>query len=90
MTSTQLELSLPAPPVGGMEPFRPVIADSAVPTAVNTGEVSAADFVSGATGTALSTVGRRRFVAAFERRLSHETTHPLFGYRLSMRRLLVL
>ncbi len=28
MTSTQLELSLPAPPVGGMEPFRPVIADS--------------------------------------------------------------
>ena len=73
-----------------MEPFRPVIADSVVLTAVNTGEVSAADFVSGATGTALSTVGRRRFVAAFERRLSHETTHPLFGYRLSMRRLLVL
>ncbi len=73
-----------------MEPFRPVIADSAVLTAVNTGEVSAADFVSGATGTALSAAGRRRFVAAFERRLSQETTHPLFGYRLSMRRLLVL
>ena len=35
-----------------MEPFRPVIADSVVLTAVNTGEVSAADFVSGATGTA--------------------------------------
>ena len=73
-----------------MEPFRPVIADSVVLTAVNTGEVSAADFVSGATGTALSAAGRRRFVAAFERRLSQETTHPLFGYRLSMRRLLVL
>ena len=73
-----------------MEPFRPVIADSVVLTAVNTGEVSAADFVSGATGTALSAAGRRRFVGAFERRLSQETTHPLFGYRLSMRRLLVL
>ena len=73
-----------------MEPFRPVVADSVVLTAVNTGEVSAADFVSGATGTALSPAGRRRFVGAFERRLSHETTHPLFGYRLSMRRLLVL
>ena len=73
-----------------MEPFRPVIADSVVLTAVNTGEVSAADFVTGATGTALSASGRRRFVGAFERRLSQETTHPLFGYRLSMRRLLVL
>ena len=73
-----------------MEPFRPVIADSVVLTAVNTGEVSAADFVTGATGTALSAAGRRRFVGAFERRLSQETTHPLFGYRLSMRRLLVL
>ena len=73
-----------------MEPLRPVIADSVVLTAVNTGEVSAVDFVSGATGTALSAAGRRRFVAAFERRLSQETTHPLFGYRLSMRRLLVL
>ncbi len=73
-----------------MEPFRPVVADSVVLTAVNTGEVSAADFVTGATGTALSPTGRRRFVGAFERRLSQETTHPLFGYRLSMRRLLVL
>lgn len=73
-----------------MEPFRPIIADSVVLTAVNTGEVSAADFVSGTTGTALSAAGRRRFIAAFERRLSQETTHPQFGYRLSMRRLLVL
>ena len=73
-----------------MEPFRPIIADSVVLTAVNTGEVSVVDFVSGTTGTALSAAGRRRFIAAFERRLSQETTHPQFGYRLSMRRLLVL
>jgi len=73
-----------------MEPFRPIIADSVVLSAVNTGEVSVGDFVSAATGTALTTAGRRRFVGAFERRLSQEVTHPLFGYRLSMRRLLLL
>ena len=73
-----------------MEPFRPVIADSVVLSAVNTGEISRADFVTGATGTALTSSGRRRFVGAFERRLSQETTHPLFGYRLSMRRLLMV
>ncbi|MCY4239232.1 MAG: CRISPR-associated endonuclease Cas1 [Rhodospirillaceae bacterium] len=73
-----------------MEPFRPIIADSVVLSAVNTGEVSASDFVTAPTGTSLTPAGRRRFVGAFERRLSQETTHPLFGYRLSMRRLLLL
>lgn len=73
-----------------MEPFRPIIADSVVLSAVNTGEISAGDFVSAPTGTSLTPAGRRRFVAAFERRLSQETTHPLFGYRLSMRRLVLL
>ena len=73
-----------------MEPFRPLVADSVVLTVVNTGEVAPGDFVTGATGTALSNAGRRRFVSAFERRLSQETTHPLFGYRLSMRRLLTM
>jgi len=31
---------------------------------------------------------RRAFIAAYERRLDQEVTHPLFGYRVSMRRLL--
>ena len=73
-----------------MEPFRPLIADSVVLSAVNTGEISAGDFVTAPTGTSLTVSGRRRFVGAFERRLSQETTHPLFGYRLSMRRLILL
>ena len=80
----------PALALDAMEPFRPIIADSVVLTAVNTGEVSAGDFVTGVAGTALATAGRRRFIGAFERRFSQETTHPLFGYRLSMRRLLML
>lgn len=73
-----------------MEPFRPIVADSVVLSAINTGEVGAGDFVVAATGTALTQAGRRRFVEAFERRLSQETTHPVFGYQLSMRRMLVM
>ncbi|MFO1126820.1 MAG: CRISPR-associated endonuclease Cas1 [Rhodospirillales bacterium] len=71
-----------------MEPFRPLIADSAVIQAVNNGEVQANDFVSTGPAVALKPDGRKRFIAAFERRLSHEITHPLFGYRVSYRRLI--
>ena len=73
-----------------MEPFRPIIADSVVLSAVNTGEVAANDFVVSPIGTSLSAAGRRRFVEAFERRLSQETTHPVFGYQVSMRRMLIV
>ena len=73
-----------------MEPFRPILSDSVVLLAINSGEISMDDFVVGTTGTALTTPGRRRFISAFERRLSLETTHPIFGYRLSMRRLLIM
>jgi CRISPR-associated endonuclease Cas1 len=73
-----------------MEPFRAVIADSVLLSAVNTGEIGPSDFVVAVTGTALTQAGRRRFVEAFERRLSQETTHPVFGYQVSMRRMLVI
>jgi CRISPR-associated protein Cas1 len=36
----------------------------------------------------LSSNARRAFIASYERRLDQEVTHPLFGYRVSMRRLL--
>jgi CRISPR-associated protein Cas1 len=71
-----------------MEPFRPLIADSAVIQAINNGEVQAADFIRAGNAVALKPDGRKRFIAAFERRLSHEITHPVFGYRLTYRRLL--
>jgi CRISPR-associated endonuclease Cas1 len=73
-----------------MEPFRAIIADSVVLSAVNTGEAGPDDFVMAVTGTALTQAGRRRFVEAFERRLSQETTHPVFGYQVSMRRMLLV
>ena len=48
------------------------------------------DFVSVAGSVNLHPDGRKRFIAGFERRLDQEVTHPLFGYRLSYRRLLEL
>jgi len=71
-----------------MEPFRPLIADSAVLTAINNGEVKPGDFVYAGRACALGPSGRKKVIAAFERRLGQEITHPLFGYRLSYRRLL--
>ncbi len=73
-----------------MEPFRPLIADSCVIQAVNNGEVRPSDFVMAAGSAALTPDGRKRFIGTFERRLAHEVTHPLFGYKVSYRRLLEL
>lgn len=80
----------PALALDMMEPFRPIIADSSVIQAINNGEVRPTDFISAAGSVALSQDGRKRFIAAFERRLSHEITHPLFGYKVSYRRLFEL
>jgi CRISPR-associated protein Cas1 len=80
----------PALALDMMEPFRPLLADSTVIQVINNGEIHPSDFVSAAGSVNLTADGRKRFIAAFERRLSQEVTHPLFGYRLSYRRLLEL
>ena len=71
-----------------MEPFRPIIADSTVIQAINNGEVKPDAFLSAGPAVALKPHARRAFIAAYERRLDQEVTHPVFGYRVSMRRLL--
>ena len=78
----------PALALDMMEPFRSLIVESAVVTAINNGEIRPTDFVRRATGVNLSNAGRKRFIATVERRLSQEVTHPLFGYRVEYRRLL--
>lgn len=80
----------PALALDMMEPFRPLVADSTVIQAINNGEVRPSDFISAAGSVALTNDGRKRFIAAFERRMGHEITHPLFGYKVSYRRLLEL
>ncbi len=70
------------------EPFRPLVADSTVLMLVNNGEVSPASFVRRGGGVAMTTAGRRAVIAAFERRMDTLVTHPIFGYRISYRRML--
>lgn len=71
-----------------MEPFRSVLADSTVIQVVNNGEVKPEGFIAAGTAVNLKTHARRAFIAAYERRLDHEVIHPVFGYRVSIRRLL--
>jgi len=71
-----------------MEPMRPLIVDSAVLTAVNTGMVSPRDFTRVAQSVALTPTGRKGFFRAYEMRMDTLVTHPLFDYRVSYRRLL--
>lgn len=68
-----------------MEEFRPLLADSAVLTAVNTGMVGQKDFEQTRAGCMLKPAGRRAFIRAFEARLDQLVTHPAFGYRCSWR-----
>src|SRR6266540_1347801 len=78
----------PALALDMMEPFRPILADSAVIQAINNGEVKAEGFIAAGPAVNLKPHARRAFIAAYERRLDQEVTHPVFGYRVSMRRLL--
>ncbi|MBX7214779.1 MAG: CRISPR-associated endonuclease Cas1 [Thermoflexales bacterium] len=71
-----------------MEEFRPLIADSVVLSAVNNGVVAPQDFLRAGPAVALSPVGRRKFLQAYESRLETQITHPLFGYKISYRRVL--
>ena len=71
-----------------MEPFRALIVDSAVLTAVNTGMVTERDFVRAGGAVALTAGGRKAFFRAYEMRMDTLVTHALFEYRVSYRRLL--
>lgn len=70
------------------EEFRPIIGDSVTLTVFNNGEVSPSSFLCRAGAVTLTDVGRKSVIAAFERRMSSEVTHPIFGYVLSYRRVL--
>jgi len=73
-----------------MEPFRPLIADSIAVSAFNRGELTEGHFLDTAAGCALTDAGRKGFFSAYGRRLDTEVRHPVFEYRLSYRRMLML
>ena len=71
-----------------MEPFRPLIAESAVLQAINTRMITPRDFLQAGNAVALSPNGRKAFYQAYETRMDTLVSHPLFDYRLSYRRML--
>ncbi len=73
-----------------MEPFRPLIADSVAVSVFNRGELTEGHFLRTAAGCAMTDSGRRAFFGAWGRRMDTEVTHPIFGYKLSYRRMLML
>jgi CRISPR-associated protein Cas1 len=84
----QIRHGRPALALDLMEPFRPLIADSAVLSAINTRMVTAKDFVRAGESVALTAGGRKGFYRAYEARMDSLVTHPMFEYRVSYRRLL--
>jgi CRISP-associated protein Cas1 len=78
----------PALALDVMEEFRPLIVDSMVLSAVNTGVIRDTDFIRRGGAVAFTQPGRSKFLRAYERRVDEEVTHPVFGYRISYRRTL--
>ena len=70
------------------EEYRPLIGDSVTLMAFNNGEVDHNSFLERAGAVTMTESGRKSVIAAFERRLEQEVTHPIFGYRISYRRIL--
>jgi CRISPR-associated protein Cas1 len=71
-----------------MEEFRPLIADSTALSLFNNKELAVKDFVITEEGVMLSSSAKRKVVAGYERRVDTKITHPLFGYKISYRRVL--
>lgn len=69
-----------------MESFRPLVVDSAVLSAVNTRMVGPNDFLRAGDAMAMTPSGRKAFIRAYEQRVDALVTHPMFGYRVSYRR----
>lgn len=73
-----------------MEEFRPLIAESAVITAINNRFVTLSDFITAGDAVNLSAAGRKKFFQCFEQRMNALITHPVFDYKVSYRRALEL
>jgi len=80
----------PALALDVMEEFRPLIAESAVLTAINNRFVTPGDFVSAGRAVNLNTTGRKQFFQCFEQRINSLITHPVFDYKVSYRRAIEL
>lgn len=80
------ERNKPALALDLCEEFRAPIADSVVIGAFNNGELKGSSFSDAAGSSRLRDGGRAALIAAYERRVTTQFQHPLFGYRVTWRR----
>lgn len=73
-----------------MEEFRPVIADAVVLTLLNKGMISQSNFAYRFGGCFLNESGRKKLYQVYEERRREMVTHPVFGYRLPLLRIIEL
>ncbi|MCX6678468.1 MAG: CRISPR-associated endonuclease Cas1 [Methanothrix sp.] len=78
----------PALALDMMEEFRPLIADSVAINLFNNEELSKKDFIKTRAGVSMTSGGKKAVVVGYERRMETEIVHPVFGYKVSYRRVL--
>jgi CRISPR-associated protein Cas1 len=71
-----------------MEEFRPAIAEPVVIALFNNRELTRDDFLVTDLGVSMEPSAKRKVLAAYEHRVGTEVRHPLFGYKLSYRRVM--
>ena len=71
-----------------MEEFRSIVADSSALRLFNNKEVTKEDFIARGGAVAMKDTARKSVIAAYERRMQMEITHPIFGYKITYRRVL--
>ena len=72
------------------EEFRPLVAESAVLTALNNRIIEPGDFLRAGDAVNLTKTGRKRFFDCYEKRMNDTLRHPVFDYQVSYRRALEL
>lgn len=78
----------PALALDMMEEFRPIIADSTTINLFNNRELTDKDFIKTGMGVSMKRQAKRTVLAGYERRMQTEIEHPIFGYKVSYRRVL--
>lgn len=71
-----------------MEEFRPAVADSVAVRLFNNRELQKKDFIRSGIGIAIAPDAKRKVIGGYEQRIQTEIAHPLFGYKISYRRVL--
>jgi len=71
-----------------MEEFRSIIADSVMLRLFNSGQVKVDDFIYTGLGVSIKPKAKKKLLSVYERRMSMEVRHPVFGYSVSYRRIL--